>query len=314
MSKGSCIRGGECLFSYKMLPKDGTSTSLNADKPEMESSALLNSRDSRKEVNIDGRSCCTVNNLSKDTAVRVPFSTGTIPHRKPEQTVVGKRLNALGQAPKGIRFLLNKNTPLDDSNREQQGDLPSNGGNSTAMCNQKSKSAPDKHQNLNEMQQRVPPAVPPKGISFLSIGKLPLSDPSKKQGDRFPPKQDAVEICNWKNQSVSHKLQNPNETALRMSKPPVSSGHSRTPLADGNGKSIQSSAQKALSSTLAFAEKYESKMGLGHSIYPPAFCAEVSKASRDNSNFSIGNSQNEQMKASTILEEYLFGVDDNGNQ
>ncbi|XP_042486018.1 zinc finger CCCH domain-containing protein 7-like isoform X2 [Macadamia integrifolia] len=203
MSNGSCIRGDKCLFSHKILPEEGSCTSLNAGKPKFESSALQDNRNSRKQVNIDGSSGCTVDNLSKNTAVRVPFSTGTISHGKPERKVVEKRLKPLGQVPRGIRFLKNGNTSLDDSNGKQHGDLPSNGGNGTVVCNQKSKSAPDKHQNLNEMQRRVLPAVPPK---------------------------------------------------------------------------------------------------------------EVSNASRNNSNFSTGNSQDEPMKASKILDEFLFGAGGNGDQ
>ncbi|XP_043719479.1 uncharacterized protein LOC122667293 isoform X2 [Telopea speciosissima] len=310
VSKGSCIRGDKCLFSHKIQPKEGASTSLNAGKPE--SSALPNNRNSRKEVNIDSSSCCIVDDLSKDRAVRVPFSTATIPHSKPDQNVVGKRLKPLGQAPRGIRFLVNGNTPVDDSNRKQHGDFTSNGGNGTITCNQKIKSAPDKHQNLNEMLWRAPPAVPPNGIRFLSMGKVPQSDPTKQQGSGLPPKQDGVELCNLKNQSASHKLQNPNETALRMSKPSVSIGHSMTPLADGNDKSVQSLAQKALSSTMAFTAKYDSEMGLGHSTCPPAFFAEMSKPSRNNSNFT-GSSKKEPMKASDILQEFLFGMGVNGN-
>ncbi|XP_042492656.1 uncharacterized protein LOC122072156 isoform X2 [Macadamia integrifolia] len=313
MSKGSCIRGDKCLFSHKILPKEGTSTSLNAGKLELESSALLD-RNLRKEVNIDSSSCCNVNNLSKDTSVWVPFSVGTIPHSKPYQNVVGKRLKPLVQVPRGIRFLVNGNTPLDDSNRKQHGDFPSNGCNGIEICNQERESVPDKHQNLNEMLGRAPPAVPPSGIRFLSMGKVPLSDPAKQQGGGFPSKQDGVELCNLKNLSASHKLQNPNESAVSLSKPPVSIGHSMTPLAEGNDKSVQSSSQKALSSTLAFAAKHESEMWLGHSTSSPAFFAEVSKASRNNSNFSTGNSQNEPMKTNKILEEFLFGVSGNGNQ
>ncbi|KAJ4950467.1 hypothetical protein NE237_027299 [Protea cynaroides] len=313
MSKGSCIRGDKCLFSHKILPKEPFSPSVNAGKSKLESSALLDNSNSRKEVNVDSGSSYTVDDLTKDTAVRVPFSTGTIPRSTPEQNVVGKRLKPLGQVPRGIRFLVNGNTPLDDSYKKQHGDLLSNGDNGMEMCNQKSKSAPDKPQNLSEIQWRAPPAVPPKGISFLSMGKLPLSDPSKQQVGGLLPKQDGVEICNGKNQT-SHKLQNLNETALRMSETPFSIGHSMTTLTDGNEKSVQSSSQKALSSTLAFAAKYDSEIGLGHSTCPPAFCAEVSKASRNNSYFSTENSRNDPMKASKIMKEFLFGVGGNGNQ
>lgn len=151
-----------------------------------------------------------------------------------------------------------------------------------------------------------PPSHAPKGISFLSIGKSPLSS-------------------SYNNQGISDKVQNSTGTQVRASTPkgmtslsfvkaspadptrgtiveqsfqdgkfasekpqkmsmiPVSAGHS--------GTSTPSSSQKALLSTLAFAARYESEMKKESRI-------------RDTSEI-LGN---ESVKASKILDFLCGGI------
>ncbi|KAF8401014.1 hypothetical protein HHK36_014317 [Tetracentron sinense] len=294
MSKGFCSRGDNCMFSHNMPLKDGSSSESNLSKLDLQSPLL---------ENINSRQHLT------------NFPQGKPDQRKPEQNMAEMLRKPPAQAPKGMNFLSFGKAHLDDSSKRQQGDVIPKMDDGNKLCNQKNQSVSDKLHDSNEMPWKTPTTLAPVGLNFIRFGKAPLDDSSKQKQADLPSKRDCgTGICIEKSQSASDKLQSSNTMSWRKPASPHPLCQSSNPLADGHNKHTPSSAKKALMSTLAFAAKYESEMKTGLSIRTPAVSAEADRASRISSSFRSGSLQDESMKASKILEDFLHGVGNKGNQ
>ncbi|XP_010242241.1 PREDICTED: uncharacterized protein LOC104586647 [Nelumbo nucifera] len=292
VSKGSCIRGDKCMFSHKVPPKEVLSLS-KVDKTQSEPTHLPPDTNSKKQLNIKSTSHHSLKDMDGKTNLGLPSSKRTLLQRNTQQNIVERNPKPLALAPEGIHFLSVGKTPSDGSSRNQEGDPPSKRIGDAKIWNWENQVAPEKHQSLNVMHRMTQHAVTPKGISFLSIGKASSSDFSKQQRDILPSKRDdGIE-------SATNKHESSNDMLLRVPACPLSKYQSN-PLVDGNNKNTPNSAQKALLSTLAFAAKYESEMMERRHNGPTALSMESGK--------------NESMKASKILEEFLFGIGSSSKQ
>ncbi|KAI3968381.1 hypothetical protein MKW92_029297 [Papaver armeniacum] len=145
-----------------------------------------------------------------------------------------------------------------------------------------------------------PPAQPPKGVTLISFGKTPPSNSSNKKN------YNDAEAWTQKDQESLKTPQSSNEQfqETTLSTPSSASQYSQNPLQNVQNKN---SAQRAPSSTVAFAAKYESEMMKNRSKIPTATSTNSSKTLSSTASSSMDNIQNRLLKASPLLQEFLFG-------
>ncbi|XP_048334921.1 zinc finger CCCH domain-containing protein 65 isoform X3 [Ziziphus jujuba] len=175
-SMGSCNRGDDCMFSHKIPHKEDTANASNVMKPELKSTSLLDNSRSKEKLISNGASQKNYNALchSKEIHSRVYNKQNT-------KDAVSKQSEA---APKGTSFLSVQNSLLVDSSKLRQGSLFGNNSAGAKAGNHIHQNA--SIQNSSEILHKTPPAVPPKGINFLSFGKVPSGNSNSKKLASLP--------------------------------------------------------------------------------------------------------------------------------
>ncbi|KAI3944623.1 hypothetical protein MKW98_021081 [Papaver atlanticum] len=133
------------------------------------------------------------------------------------------------------------------------------------------------------------PAQPPKGVTLLSFGKTPPNNSSNKTDSN------STEESTQKDQDSLKPPQSSDSCSRRLQR---------------QRRLLPNSAQRAPSSTLAFAAKYESEMMKNRSKIPTGLSTTTTDSSKTPTNTassSIDNIQNRLLKASPLLQEFLFG-------
>ncbi|MCL7031330.1 hypothetical protein MKW94_002817 [Papaver nudicaule] len=160
-----------------------------------------------------------------------------------------------------------------------------------------------KNPEQNVLGKLRPLAQPPKGVTLLSFGNSPLIDSSKKTDT------DGTEASTQKDQESLKVPQNSNALLQKGTTPstPSSSGqYSQNPVQNLQNKN---SAQRAPSTALDFAAKYDSEMMKNRSKFTTGLSTttDSSKTPSSAASSSLGDIQNRLMKASPLVQEFLFG-------
>ncbi|XP_026427000.1 zinc finger CCCH domain-containing protein 7-like isoform X1 [Papaver somniferum] len=150
-----------------------------------------------------------------------------------------------------------------------------------------------------------PPAQPPKGVTLLSFSKTPPNNSSNKADSNSTEASTRKDQESLKPPPSLDELFQKNTTST----PSSASQYSQNPLQNVQNKN---SAKRAPSSTLNFAAKYESEMKKNRSKTPTGLSTtntttDSSKTPTSTASSSIDNIQNRLLKASPLLQEFLFG-------
>ncbi|KAI3940989.1 hypothetical protein MKW92_008030 [Papaver armeniacum] len=268
-SNGSCFRGDKCLFSHKIVETPKPSDVSPTEAVSQPSPNNLNTKRSQNSKND-------------------PKSTRTL-----EQSLLEK-LRSPAQPPKGVALLSFGNSPSNNSSVRPLAQPPK-GVTLLSFGN----SPPNK-------SSIKPAAQPPKGVTLLSFGNSPLNNSSKKMNSN------STEVSSKIDQET---LKTPQSSNQLFQKTTPSTSASASQASQNPSQSLQNKnpAQRAPSSTLSFAAKYESEMMKNRSKTPTGLSttttANSSKtpSSSTAASSSIDNIQNRLLKASPLLQEFLFG-------
>ncbi|KAI3961609.1 hypothetical protein MKW92_032803 [Papaver armeniacum] len=148
-----------------------------------------------------------------------------------------------------------------------------------------------------------PPAQPPKGVTLISFGKTPPRNSSNKR--------DSNGAEAWTQKDLE-SLKMPQSSNEQFQETTLSTPYSASQYSQNPPQNVQNnnSAQRAPSSTVAFAAKYESEMMKNWSKIPTGLSTtstDSSKTLSSTASSSIDNIQNRLLKASPLLQEFLFG-------
>ncbi|KAI3906972.1 hypothetical protein MKW92_023588 [Papaver armeniacum] len=291
-TNGSCFRGDKCLFSHKIVETPKASEVSPTEAVSQPSPNNLNTKRSQNSKNITP---CTPSNISSGASLKTPSRTGSEVHNNPEQSVLEK-LRSPAQPPKGVALLSFGNSPSNNSSVRPPAQPPK-GVTLLSFGN----SPPNK-------SSIKPAAQPPKGVTLLSFGNLPLNNSSNKTNSNGTEASSQIDQETLKTPKSSNQLFQKTTPST-----PASAGQgSQNPSQNLQNKNP---AQRAPSSTLSFAAKYESEMMKNRSKTPTGLSttatatANSSKTPSCNTaaSSSIDNIQNRLLKASPLLQEFLFG-------
>ncbi|KAI3981304.1 hypothetical protein MKX01_004568 [Papaver californicum] len=156
-----------------------------------------------------------------------------------------------------------------------------------------------KNPDQNVLGKLRPTAQPPKGVTLLSFSDSPLNDSSNNMDTNGSEASTQKDHESLKVPQKSHEL-------FQKTTPASSSQNSQNPLQKMQNKN---SAQRAPSSALALPAKYESELMKNRSKFPTSLSTitDSSMATSITASSSIDNIQNRLMKASPLLQEFLFG-------
>ncbi|PON46806.1 Zinc finger, CCCH-type [Parasponia andersonii] len=186
VSKGFCSRGDSCMFSHKIAPKEDATTTLNAVEPEKKHASLM-CNSFKKQLNDSGASGYPFNILS--------CSTGISSHKNTEKNTNETVTKQAKMVPKGTSFLSFGSLPLVDSNRLKQQNLSPNSIADAKVGNHIQQHGSGMVQNANEIPAAPkgtnPPVVAPKGINFLSFGRVQQNDLSSRRLSSSPSSRDS---------------------------------------------------------------------------------------------------------------------------
>ncbi|KAI3847195.1 hypothetical protein MKX03_033302 [Papaver bracteatum] len=286
-TNGSCFRGDKCLFSHKIVETPKPSDVSPTEAVSQPSPNNLNTKRSQNSKNI---SPCTPNNISSGASLKTPSTTGSQVHKNPEQSVLEK-LRSPAQPPKGITLLSFGSSPPNKSSMRPPAQPPK-GVSLLSFGN-----SPPNNSSMR------PPAQPPKGVTLLSFGNSPLNNNSSNKTN-----SNGTEASSQIDQETLKTPQSSNQLFQKITpSTPASASQGSQNLQNKNP------AQRAPSSTLSFAAKYESEMMKNRSNIPTVLSttttANSSKtpSSSTAAGSSIDNIQNRLLKASPLLQEFLFG-------
>ncbi|GLT47803.1 hypothetical protein SLA2020_214650 [Shorea laevis] len=167
--------------------------------------------------------------------------------------------------PRGINFLSFGKAISRDSSGKNEAALPLGGnehkespneGGKAGTGNQTTQSASSKEREVNQMLKISQPALVPTGINFLSLGKA-LKDDQRNHREASLPSSSQCDKGESSQENQHASIKQSNLSALSWNWP-------ASPLAPGQSpnsvhKKTQNSVQKAVVSTLAFAEKFDSE-------------------------------------------------------
>ncbi|KAI3951339.1 hypothetical protein MKW92_031037 [Papaver armeniacum] len=289
-TNGSCFRGDKCLFSHKIVETPKASDVSPTEAVSQPSPNNLNTKRSQNSKNVTP---CTPNNISSGASLKTPSTTGSQVHKNPEQSVLVK-LRSPAQPPKGVALLSFGNSPSNNSSVRPPAQPPK-GVTLLSFGN----SPPNK-------SSIKPAAQPPKGVTLLSFGNSPLNNSSNKTNSNGTEASSQIDQETLKTPQSSNQL---------FQKTTPSTLASASQASQNPSQSLQNKnpAQRAPSSTLSFAAKYESEMMKNRSKTPTGLSttatANSSKTPSCNTaaSSSIDNIQNRLLKASPLLQEFLFG-------
>ncbi|OVA08422.1 zinc finger protein [Macleaya cordata] len=284
--KGRCQKGDSCKFSHDTIP-------LTKSEPctFFARNSCMKGDDCPFDHQLSKYPCN--NYVSKGDCIRGDkclFSHKLVESRSPSSNI--KQTEAGSQS-----LLGNSNTKRNQTTKNTHSQTLNNISKETSLRTPSSAGTLVQRNSVENMSGRLKtPAYAPKGVTFLSFGNAPTHDSSNRDVQ--------------KDQKASGKPQNSNELLWKMPATPLPLCRSSTnPSPNGQNKN---SAERALTSTLAFAAKYEAEMMKGRSICSTDLITEANKASKSSTSSSIDNVQNGWMKASPILQEFLFGVGGDG--
>ncbi|KAI3938568.1 hypothetical protein MKW98_016073 [Papaver atlanticum] len=273
-SNGSCYRGDKCLFSHKIAETPKPSDVSPTEAVSQRSPNNINRKRSQNTKNI---SPCTINKVSSGGFLKTPSTTGSQVHKNPEQSVLEK-LRSPAQPPKGVTLLSFGNSPSNNSSVR-------------------------------------PPAQPPKGVTLLSFGNSPLNNSSNKtplNNSSNKTNSNGTEASSPIDQETLKTPQSSNQL-FQKTTPSTSASASRGSQNPSQNLQNKNPAQRAPSSTLSFAAKYESEMMKNRSKIPTGLSTTTTSnssktpSSSTAASSSIDNIQNRLLEASPLLKEFLFG-------
>ncbi|XP_062091055.1 uncharacterized protein LOC133797231 [Humulus lupulus] len=167
-SRGSCSRGDNCMFSHKIVPKEDATTASNALEPEKKVASLMSNSKFKEQLKDNSASQQPFNVLS--------CSTGISSHKSTEKNKDETFLKQAKLVPKGINFLSVGSTPLVDSVKLKQQILSLNRISDAKVENHLDQHGSDIVLNSKEILKKNSPIVAPKGINFLSFGRVQQND------------------------------------------------------------------------------------------------------------------------------------------
>ncbi|XP_026421060.1 zinc finger CCCH domain-containing protein 65-like [Papaver somniferum] len=290
-SNGSCYRGDKCLFSHKIAETPKPSDVTPTEAVSQHSPNNINTKRSQNTKNI---SPCTLDKVSSGGSLKTPSTTGSQVHKNPEQSVLEK-LRSPAQPPKGVTLLSFGNSPSNNSSVRPPAQPPK-GVTLLSFGN-----SPPNHSSIR------PAVQPPKGVTLLSFGNSPLNNSSNKTNSN------GTEASTQKDQETLKTPQSSNELFQKTTPSTLASASqcSQNPLQNAQNKNSAQSSPS--SSALSFAAKYESEMMKNRSKIPTGLCTTTTSnssktpSSSTAASSSIDNIQNRLLKASPLLQEFLFG-------
>ncbi|XP_026399695.1 zinc finger CCCH domain-containing protein 65-like [Papaver somniferum] len=288
VSNGSCNRGDKCLFSHKILETPKLSDVSPTEAVSQPSPNNLNTKRSQNTKNI---SPCILNNISSGASLKTPSTTGSHVHKNPEQSVLEK-MRSPAQPPKGVTLLSFGNSPSNNSSVRPPAQPPK-GVTLLSFGN-----SPPNNSSMR------PPAQPPKGVKLLSFGISPLNNSSNKTNSNGTEASSQIDQETLKTAQSSNQL-------FQKTTPSTSASASQGSQNSSQNLQNKNPAQRAPSSTLSFAAKYESEMMKNRSKIPTGLSTTANSSKTPSSSTaassSIDNIQNRLLKASPLLQEFLFG-------
>ncbi|GLU10061.1 hypothetical protein SLE2022_268890 [Rubroshorea leprosula] len=168
--------------------------------------------------------------------------------------------------PRGINFLSFGKAISRDSSGKNEAALPFSAGNEhkespneggrAGTGKQTTQNASSKEREVNQMLKMTQPALVPTGINFLSLGKALMDDQRKHREASLPSSSQCDNgESSQENQHASIKQSNLSALSWNWPASPLA------PVQSPNSvhKKTPNSVQKAVVSTLAFAEKFDSE-------------------------------------------------------
>lgn len=159
-SQGFCNRGAGCLFSHEITAKTVAVTSPNASNPSNSNSLIqVTSGMSHKDV--------------KSTS----GSTGLVPGKTTERTVLEHVRKPAASVPKGVTFLSHGKSLQGDARKHKEAGLSSKADDVGKFSGQIIHSKSDNIQKPNGLMKGESMRTP-QGMNFLPFGRAPLAEPS----------------------------------------------------------------------------------------------------------------------------------------
>lgn len=204
-----------CPRLSQIPPTEDTATASDACKPELKPVTLLDNSKSKDKLNNDGASQKNFN---------APCYSTKIDSRNNEQKVKETVLKQSGLVSTKTSFLSVENSPLVDSSELRQGNLNGYKNASGKAGNLIHQSASVSVQNSNEILNKTPPVVAPKGINFLSFGKAPSDASSSRKSASLPLSTDSgVKVSlDYSNLQNHGSLTSNSNMVLNGGRPPAS--------------------------------------------------------------------------------------------
>ncbi|EEF39688.1 conserved hypothetical protein [Ricinus communis] len=165
-STGSCSRGDDCMFSHKLPLKEDLPSASNVCTPDLNSPSLPHASNSKKQLDSGG--------ISHHTAKASPDTGGGLSRKDTERNVPKGVLGPHVLVPKGISFLSAGKSSVVESSHSTPRSSSLSRSEGFKVGNQRDQSAAGSNENSNEIPKRIPAALIPNGINFLSFGRAPL--------------------------------------------------------------------------------------------------------------------------------------------
>lgn len=175
-----------------MPPKEYTANDSNVMKPELKPTSLLDNSKSKEKLMSNGASQKNYSALCHSKEIHS--------HAYNQQYIKESVSKQSEVAPKGISLLSVQNPLLVDSIELREGSSFGNNSAGAKAENLIHQSA--SVQNSSEILHKTLPAVAPKGINFLSFGKVPSDNSNSKKLASLPLIRDGVKISVPDNSNV----------------------------------------------------------------------------------------------------------------
>ncbi|WCJ42701.1 Zinc finger CCCH domain-containing protein 65 [Euphorbia peplus] len=295
-STGFCIRGDGCLFSHTVHLKDDLPSTSNVSTPEPKTTSFPGTSTSKKQLDNIG--------TSRPSSIASPGTRGFISSKNTVQNVAKSVVSAPVLAPKGISFLSAGKSPLGESSHSTPSSSSLTRNKRLEDANKANQSTSEEIRCSNDTPKAAQPSIAPKGINFLSFGKVSKDTTqgvsgtaswlnsilqknklaaSQSKSDVSSRGESSADDTRCKTQSgllsssvgtVDRNIRGEIPVDVLQSPRPISQLRTSSPsssqpanyLAQSWLKDAPNSAQKALFSTLAFAAKCESEMKMKQSI------------------------------------------------
>ncbi|XP_059318467.1 uncharacterized protein LOC132068781 isoform X3 [Lycium ferocissimum] len=214
-SNGFCSRGAHCLFSHEITAKTVAVTSPTASNRELMSPSAPSNSNSLIQANTWGMSHKDVKSTSG--------STGLVPGKSTDRTVLEPVQKPAACTPKGVTFLSHGKSLQGDARKHEEAGLYSKANDARKFSCQLIHSMSDNIQKPNGFTKGGSMRTA-QGMNFLSFGRAPSAEPNgdtlllgdmknSKEAATCAKRDDSVKDDNQAN--VSAKLRSMNQMSTR---------------------------------------------------------------------------------------------------